>query len=301
MAKPPRNRERVHWDDLRITLAAARAGSIVGAARALDVSASTVSRRLAALEETLAVRLFERTAQGLEATPSGQTLIELAEHVEARLAATREALDTGREDLAGRVTLTTFEGLGFWVAERLQGFRERYPQVQLSLEVARQMLEVRPGQADLALWAAVRPRSELVGRKVAKVAFAIYGHRAQASDLSRSPWVVFDGSRERVAQGRWEAQNVAPERVAVRVSSRALFVDLVCRGLGMGVLPCALADDKSELVRLGPNIEELARPLWLLHSEGPQSTRTLALMDFLVEVITQERDSLAGVISERGR
>src|SRR5262245_38947944 len=62
----------MNWDDVRIFLAIARAGQILGAARRLDLNHATVSRRLAALEEALKAKLFRRLTTGSELTPAGE-------------------------------------------------------------------------------------------------------------------------------------------------------------------------------------------------------------------------------------
>jgi len=58
----------MNWDDMRLFLAVARAGSISGAARQLGVQHSTVSRRMRSLEEKLGARLIERKKSGYELT-----------------------------------------------------------------------------------------------------------------------------------------------------------------------------------------------------------------------------------------
>ena len=70
------------WDDIRFFLAVARTGSTTAAARRLLVNHSTVSRRVAQLEERLGARLFDRLATGLMPTSAGNDLIEAAEQVE---------------------------------------------------------------------------------------------------------------------------------------------------------------------------------------------------------------------------
>ena len=70
------------WDELRYTLAIARAGNLTGAAVALGVTRTTVGRRLAAAEARLGVRIFDRTPEGLVATAAGAELVSAAEAVE---------------------------------------------------------------------------------------------------------------------------------------------------------------------------------------------------------------------------
>ncbi len=57
------------WDDYRYFAAVARNGSVRGAATRLGVNASTVTRRLDALEDRLGVMLFTRSQRGLQITP----------------------------------------------------------------------------------------------------------------------------------------------------------------------------------------------------------------------------------------
>lgn len=59
----------MNWDDVRIFLAVARAGQILGAARRLELNHATVSRRVAALEQALNAKLFRRLTTGSELTP----------------------------------------------------------------------------------------------------------------------------------------------------------------------------------------------------------------------------------------
>ncbi len=58
---------RLAWDDLRVVLEVARQGSIYGAAKALKVDHSTVTRRVAHVELILERRLFDRSSRGIRA------------------------------------------------------------------------------------------------------------------------------------------------------------------------------------------------------------------------------------------
>src|SRR5687767_597155 len=82
-ARPDAKLHGMDWDSVRHFLAIARAGSLKGAARALGVDSSTVSRRLAALESELGARLFERQADGYTCTARGLEVLPLAERMAA--------------------------------------------------------------------------------------------------------------------------------------------------------------------------------------------------------------------------
>jgi DNA-binding transcriptional LysR family regulator len=74
----------IDWDDIRFFLAVAQNGNVTAAARALNVNHSTVSRRIAALEEKHGVRLFERIPSGYEMTSAAEDIYHLALELEAK-------------------------------------------------------------------------------------------------------------------------------------------------------------------------------------------------------------------------
>ena len=71
----------LEWDDLRYVLAVAEAGSLAGAARELRVNHSTVLRRIAAFEQQLALRLFERLPTGYVLPAGGEELVAAARSI----------------------------------------------------------------------------------------------------------------------------------------------------------------------------------------------------------------------------
>src|SRR5689334_18497161 len=93
------------WDDVRFFLAIHRAGSLSAAAAPLGVTQPTCGRRLAALESTLGMRLFDRTPEGLRLTTDGAALLDAATAMEQSASdlALRAAL--GDRDLAGVVRI----------------------------------------------------------------------------------------------------------------------------------------------------------------------------------------------------
>ena len=66
------------WDEFRLIKAIADARSLVGAAEALNLNHSTVFRRLAAIENDIGARLFERSRAGYQPTEAGEEMIALA-------------------------------------------------------------------------------------------------------------------------------------------------------------------------------------------------------------------------------
>src|SRR5690349_3653888 len=84
----------MNWDDVRIFLAVARSGQILGAAKALGINHATVARRLTALEEALSSKLFTRKTNGSELSSAGERFLVHAEAMESAMLAANESAGT---------------------------------------------------------------------------------------------------------------------------------------------------------------------------------------------------------------
>ena len=94
------------WDDYRLFLAIAQAGTLSGAALALNLSHSTVFRRLGGLEAILGVRLFERLPSGYVLTAAGQAMRQASARIDGEKAAIRRQVTGQDQRLGGQVRVT---------------------------------------------------------------------------------------------------------------------------------------------------------------------------------------------------
>ena len=159
------------WGDLRYFLELSRSGTLAAAARKLRVDYTTVGRRLAALEQDLGAKLFERTPEGLILTEAGEGIRAAAEEMEqAAILVEQRALGADRK-LAGAVRVATTEMLGqVVVLPAVRALHEIHPQIRVDLATGAYRLDLARREADVAL-RYLRPESgELVSRRVARVA-----------------------------------------------------------------------------------------------------------------------------------
>jgi molybdate transport repressor ModE-like protein len=165
------------WNEPRLVLAIHRAGSLTGAAKALGIDHSTAFRRLNAVEGQLGVRLFERLPGGAyEATAAGERMAAAAERMEDEtLALDRDIAGRDRR-LAGRLRVTSSETLAYRELTRhLAAFRKEHPGIVVELAIDNRVLSLSRREADIAL-RPIRPKEgDLWGRKLADVAWAVYG------------------------------------------------------------------------------------------------------------------------------
>lgn len=102
----------MNWDDVRMFLAVAREGQILGAAKRLDLNHATVSRRVAALEGALKAKLFRRLTTGSELTPAGERFLIVAERMEADMIAAQADIADEGDDISGTVRIGAPDGFG---------------------------------------------------------------------------------------------------------------------------------------------------------------------------------------------
>ena len=281
------------WDDLRFALALARAGNLAKAARSLGVAHTTVARRISAFEDALGTPLFDRVGGDCTATPAGKDLVDTATEIESRVNAFERRLSSRASELEGEVTIATTEPLAAKLTEHVLAFGRLHPSIRVRIHATNANVDLAKREADIALRVTGSPPESLVGRKLANVAFAVYGTKGSSRD--DSPWVVFDASLATTPQGKWEAENVPADRVALRTNSRVVFVEAVTAGAGIGVLPCGVAAQVPNLVQHGELIPALAVPLWILtHEDLKDTPRVRALFDFLVSVFEREKPLLEG-------
>jgi DNA-binding transcriptional LysR family regulator len=293
-----------NWDNIRFFLALARARSLAGAARSLGVNHSTVLRRLAALEDSMGVRLFSREGNDRSLTEAGTEMMPLAEKIEATI----QELDrevTGRDtQLSGTVRLTTTDSLAASLLPALiAAFREEYQDIQIVLIVDNAVVRLSE-DADVSLRPARSPEADLVGRRVCDIAAAIYcgPDYLQSRDLPQSAgdlwshdWIIPDDSLTKYPVMIWTRQHIPPEQVVSTSTSILTMAAAVRSGLGLAVLPCFMADTDRQLVRLSVPIDEISSTLWLLsHRDLKDCARFRAFRDFAFAYLSKHRDIIEG-------
>lgn len=279
-----------NWNELRVFLAIARHGTLTKASEALNVSVSTMHRRLAGLEESVGVQLFEKGPRGYRLTPAGEALFPRTEEVEEAINVATRTVVGHDQQVSGEVRITLPPVILPFFAEYLSAFCMHEPGVQLVIQAADARLDLER-ETDIAIRATTNPVDTAIGRKLCGVA---WGHFASArTDTGDLPWVHYGGSEPSIAI-EWRRKrfgDVKPMMTVQRVS--AMQAVLGASG-GQGALPCFIGDADPTLRRVG---EPFAmNTLWLLvHADLRRSARVRAVIDFLVPQILADRDRLEGV------
>jgi DNA-binding transcriptional LysR family regulator len=268
----------------------ARHGGFGRAARAADRPKATLSRRVADLEASLGVRLFERGSHTLKLTQEGLALFERTERLLTELGEAATAVASGGETPRGRLRISapllfSQTALGKLSAE----FVLRYPEVRLEITTEDRAVDMVEEGYDLVIRVNPDPNEHLIGRVLLRdrlVAVASPDLQRPVADAP-VPAVVRASSN----QSGWDLRTHEGDvRVSIdpilRLASLIMIRDAVRTGIGAAMLPLSLvASDlhAGALVRWG---DEKGPPIeiWALYpSRRLLSSRVSAFLEFLKE------------------
>jgi DNA-binding transcriptional LysR family regulator len=279
------------WNDLRCLLALARSGSFAGAARLLRLDATTVARRLRALERMLGTQMFERDPGGaLKSTGAGIAAIARAETIEAEIAGLAAAMEGTASGVQGRVRLTTVPILANRILipalPRLLG---RNPGLKIDLMADARGYDLARREADIALRFA-RPDPALghriLGRRLASLHYAPYAAAGTPRNGAGLPWLGYDESLDHLPQAVWLRRAKGPS-AAFAANDAESLIHATAAGLGRTLLPQIIGDAEPRLTRLrGTGLPPLpTREVWLLtHRDLRPLPRVAAVVDWLAEI-----------------
>ncbi|OAS26064.1 LysR family transcriptional regulator [Methylobacterium platani] len=290
------------WDDFRLVKAISDQRGLTLAAERLGINHSTAFRRLGQIEAALRTPLFERHRTGYVPTPAAEEMARIAARMEEDVLAFTRRIESQGLSPAGELRVTTAASLltGL-LTPILAEFCARCPEVRLDVVVSEQALNLAKGDADVALRATNDPPDTLVGRRLATIAWALYG-RADRDDDARQRWVSPAPRLGAAAAARYVQERTEPERVVLRLDTVQGLADAVEAGIGIGPLPCVIGDRRPGLMRLSGSEPELDAGLWLLtHPDLRRAARVRAFLDFVGAAIARERDLIEGRAPSRRR
>ena len=259
-------------EDLVVFVSIADIGSLNGAARSLGLPKSTLSRRLARLEQTVGVRLFVRTGLQLQVTNVGTALLAQAKLALQELQALTAAASLAHVEPKGRLRVSLPRDLASYRDTWLD-FLLRYPEVALEVELTNRYVDLAREGFDVALRGGRGEDESLVARRVGEyqliaVASRDYADRsgtlASPADLRAHSCILFSELRSRPGQ---PARPLLPHRHVI-FNDAELARTAALRGLGVAILsaPLVRADlDAGRLVTMLSTYDPLVVPLYAVY------------------------------------
>ncbi len=288
------------WNDLRFFLTIARTGKLTSAARQLDVDHTTVSRRIAALEENLKATLFERSPQGYKLAQAGERLMSHAEVIET--AAHQAASDIGEADLdlTGSIRIGAPDGFGsIFLAPRLWTLCRQHPGLGVDLVAMPRLFSLSKREADMAIVLARPSAGRLKARKLTDYVLGLFAspeylarrhpiekpadlkhHRliGYIEDLIFTPELDYLPLIEKDLKANFASTNLIAHLNATRA------------GAGICVLPYFVTAGLSDLVPVLPAEVRIERTFWLItHADLATMLRIRVTSDFIAEEVQKAR------------
>lgn len=277
------------WTDFHTVLAIAGERSVARACGTLGMTHATLLRKLEVIEARLQTRLFERVRGRYTLTAAGHEIEQAARFFEP-LASAAETRVRG-QDLrpSGEVRVSVAAILvDHLLPPVLSQFASAFPEVQIELSAAREHVNLRRRETDVAIRIADEVPQWLVGRRLADMRFKVYGRRRGTSVaaprtvaelVAERRWIGFERDARDLKFDRWLAAEVPDTSVVLRVDNFSHALTMVRAGLGIALLPAFLEGFVDELQPLTAPIPELQTPLWLVtHPELKNTTRIKVLM-----------------------
>lgn len=241
----------------------ARRKSFSLAAEELNLTPSAVSHQVAKLESLLNVRLFERSARGVELTPAGQQYLQ-------RVASALGAIHTATEDLRHGVqdTLYVHSSPSFaslWLMPRIARFAQRHPAISLVLSASHVHSDFQLGQMDIDIryglptWPHLEVEPIFTEKilPLASPEFIRYHALHAPQDLLRVP--LIQSSVSVVQWSDWFGRFCAderPERMGLRFDRAMMSLDAAVQKLGVALESASIGQSMIDSGKLQPVFDE---------------------------------------------
>jgi len=281
-------------------------GGFTAAARRLDLSITTISNHVQALEDSLGVRLLNRTTRRVNLTEIGREYYERCSQILQELAEADEITSASQVTPRGRLRLRCHQALDRFIAPVAARFSGAYPDVSLDFQIDDVIDPVRGGeQFDLSIMPASPPDSTLVRRALAKWRFVLCcapayleTHPAPHSpaDLADHNCLIYAYA---IFGNEFRFIDSAGNPVSMRVSGNLVTASIpvmrmaATAGLGLWLCPAFLVAGmlaSGELVPLLPNYRTEELEIVALYPHRRQlSTKVRLLLDMLVDQFADEQ------------
>lgn len=307
----PSRLQQFDWALIRSFLAALDQGSLLAAARAMQVSQPTLGRHIAELEGQLGVVLFERTGRGLLPTAMALQLAAAARSMEAAALQLSRTLSGAQTQAGGTVRISASVPVAVYLLPPvLLALRQAHPGIQVELVSSNAVSNLLRREADIAV-RMVRPdQASLVARKLGDVGLGAYAHRSYLarsaavqtpSDLLQHDLIGGDADPTIVQGFHKLGLPVSPQAFVLRSDDLVVQWQAIRAGLGVGFCADYMARTDPDVRPVLQGVLPIAPlPMWLVvHREIRTSQRIREVFDFLADALPRVIQSAQRGVSSK--
>lgn len=280
------------WDTLRVILSVAREGTIMGAARELDVNVATVSRQISRAEKALGAKLFNRRHKGLTPTQDGLIAIKAAQAVEEQVVKLHQRVEGSNQVEAGQIRLSVpLNVMQYGLASDIRQFQNKHPDITFDINATDQEVDFTALQADVVVRVGENPPNSLWGFKIATVGVSFYASRDFMdkwgphieTDPATAPIPYITLSPANPLADRDEFKTRFPKAHHYGAcNGMDSVIPLVREGVAAGRMMRYMGRTYPDLVKLFDCDETWSRTVWVLTHQDYQNTKRIRIfMEFI--------------------
>jgi DNA-binding transcriptional LysR family regulator len=280
-------------NDIQVFVKVVDQGSFTAAARSLFLPKSSVSRKVARLEDRLGLRLLQRTTRSLTLTSAGRTYFERVSRLMADLEDVESTLAGYAQAPKGPLRVTGPVSIVDNAPTLFADFLLAHPEVLLSLEITDRMVNMVEEGFDLALRGGRPPDASLSGKQILATGLLMvasthyletYGRPSKPTDLKEHRCLIL-GKKNHT---NWEFKTPrgmvqVPVHGPLACTNVRTLLEAARRGLGIARVPVSgVTHGCSGLERVMPEQEGAGGGLWVVLPSGRHlSPAVRAFIEFL--------------------
>ncbi len=284
------------WDDLRFFLAVARHRTLAEAAKHLDVTQSTVGRRVTSLQKTMGVRLLDRTVDGYVPTQAGHSILAHIQRVETETLAVEHAVTGLDARLAGLVRVAAPQLLTSHVlAPSFAALQGVYPDILIEAVPEAGIASPARNDADVLVRMRQFEHESLIVRSIGTIAFGLYacvaylahhGDPDFSNGLLGHRLITLLDDRHSSPQEPWLSEHARNAKVVFKADSHESQYWTAYSGGGLALLPRFRADAEPALRFIATPTPVPSASIWLgVHHDSRSVPRVRVVLDCIAEAV----------------
>lgn len=285
----------MNWDDLKVFIFVAKSNNVTEAGNSLKVSASTVSRKIAALEESLSTVLFLKKTNGYFLTEAGRALLPLALETEERFKLIERQMSEPGDRMAGQVRIDCPELMGtHLIIPGLAEFRDQYPEISFDFINSAVSSKLTQSHSDIIVRLRRPDNGNFTMRRVGTLMQGLFcsegyaaanGVPAEPADLKQHNLIGWTEDMAYMPLALWLSEMSGDQKLWMRVSNLNAQLKAVEADLGIAALP-AYVGHQSGLRQVLADHPSHSSDIWLLRNQATQGVgRVDRVLDYLTGLI----------------
>ncbi|MFA9485529.1 MULTISPECIES: LysR family transcriptional regulator [unclassified Moraxella] len=262
-------------------------------AQTLNIPQSTLSRKINELENHLGLKLIHRTTRKLELTEAGLFYFERTTAIVDEINRTHQAMNGLKIEPKGVLKLSVNNEIADWLMTILPKFYQKYPKIQLHIDVSAQKTDLLAGGVDMAIRAGIPKENHYIVHPLSQSSLRLFASKAYLDklgtpktpdELAHHHGLAFLGVLDWELSCDTQVLTTHP-KMLYHSNSFRLLSGLAKQGLGIALLPNIAAD--TELIPVLPDWQGKPVPIIILTATRLLPIKVRYMIDFLKENVGQ--------------